>query len=112
MVFKPRNTLGVGGNKPTPQDNTRTEEDQARCDSAHAEVATYGRKVIGGGDYRNYLAGKRLTLAQSIRARCYECNGFGEQMSCTGVTCALYPFFLATTGESIDSDDAATSKGE
>jgi len=102
MRFEKGHEINVGsgrGQKSTPQINARTDEQQDKCDRTHAEVAEHGRKAVGGTDLRNYLAGKRLNPAQSIRAKCYSCNGYGELSACSCVDCPLYPFFLAFVGD-------------
>jgi hypothetical protein len=39
-----------------------------------------------------YLSGGRLTQRQAIRAKCYECNGMGEQNICDIDSCSLFPY--------------------
>ena len=51
-------------------------------------------RAKGNKDYTAYLAGKRLTLAQSIKAKCYECMGCYQDgvVDCEISSCPLYPF--------------------
>jgi len=77
----------------TKSNNNRTEAEQDRCDREHAGMVEDGVRKRGMSDMRNHLAGKRLTLRQAVRARCYQCNGHGGIDECSSVTCPLYPFF-------------------
>jgi hypothetical protein len=53
--------------------------------------AKHGTKRAGQKDLINYLEGKRLTQRQAIKAKCYNCNGMGEQSSCDTEECPLLP---------------------
>ena len=46
----------------------------------------------GKNDLIKHLSGKRLTRNQAIKAKCYDCNGYGESDECSIITCPLYPF--------------------
>ncbi len=49
-------------------------------------------RASGKGCLVKYLSGKRITRQGSIDAKCYDCNGYGEQTTCNITTCPLYPF--------------------
>lgn len=51
-----------------------------------------GLKGVGKADYMRFLKGKKLTMAGSIRAMCYQCNGLDEKVSCGVEGCPLYPY--------------------
>ena len=48
-----------------------------------------GRK--GKNQLIKHLMGGRLQRREAIWAKCYDCNGMGEQDSCDITDCALYP---------------------
>lgn len=53
-----------------------------------------GRRLQGSTEYKKHLAGEKLTRNQSIRAKCYECEGGyldGKQV-CNIPECPLYPY--------------------
>ena len=56
------------------------------------ESAKSGVSRAGKGDLIKYLNGKRITRQQSIKAKCYDCDGMGETGECVIKTCALWPF--------------------
>jgi len=39
-----------------------------------------------------YLNGKRLSKGESIKAKCYDCDGMGDSGDCDQVDCPLYPY--------------------
>jgi hypothetical protein len=45
--------------------------------------ARKGKKKIGQADLIKYLSGGKLTQRQSIKAKCYDCNGMGETVECS-----------------------------
>ncbi len=47
----------------------------------------------------HYLEGKRLTQRQAIAAKCYDCNGLGEQGTCDIEICPLLPYSPYRTKE-------------
>jgi hypothetical protein len=53
------------------------------------QSAKNGTRRIGQKDLINHLEGKRLTQRQAIRAKCYDCNGLGEDDKCSDKECAL-----------------------
>jgi len=66
-------------------------------------------KRPGKADLLKYLHGERITRAQAINGKCYECEG-GEGGDCTIRECLLLPFspFGPETG---DQADAKSSNG-
>lgn len=52
-------------------------------------IAAKGRSEINA-----YLAGKRITRNQAIRAKCYDCmGGYSDgKLDCRIKTCPLYPW--------------------
>ena len=49
-------------------------------------------KGLMNPSYRKFKEGKALTRKESMKAQCYECNGYSVERSddCMGVSCALY----------------------
>ena len=56
------------------------------------ESAKRGTKRAGQSALIKYLAGGRLTQRASIVAKCYDCNGMGEQDTCNITGCSLFPY--------------------
>ena len=56
------------------------------------ESAKKGTSRKGKKELIAHLEGKRLTWGQAIRAKCYDCNGMGEQKSCDYIECPLLPY--------------------
>jgi hypothetical protein len=54
--------------------------------------ARAGTMRVGKGDLIKHLLGKRLTQREAIRAKCYDCNGMGEENTCDLDTCSLHPY--------------------
>lgn len=78
------------------------------------EVVRGATVRAGKGDYMKYLGGKRVVRGQVIKAKCYECNGYGESDQCFITTCPLYPFSpyrqKATTATFIRTDGVKQAK--
>ena len=50
-------------------------------------------RILGAREFYDHKKGKKLTLKQAIKGKCYECNGEEESRPDCGVeSCALYPF--------------------
>jgi hypothetical protein len=56
------------------------------------QSAKSGTRRVGKLDLIAHLQGKRLTRKQAIKAKCYECNGMGEQADCDMEDCSLFPY--------------------
>lgn len=56
------------------------------------ESAKSGKKRRGKRDLITHLTGKKLTWGQAIQAKCYDCNGMGEQIDCDNLECPLLPY--------------------
>ena len=56
------------------------------------ESAKRGTKRTGQSQLIKYLSWHRLTQRQAIAAKCYDCNGMGEQKECDMESCSLYPY--------------------
>ncbi len=52
-------------------------------------------RARGGTEFDNYKDGKALTMKESIKAQCFQCNGEEEGCNedCRGESCPLYPWF-------------------
>ena len=51
--------------------------------------------IKGAREFGMYKKGKKLTRGQSMRAKCYECNGEEESRAdCLVDTCPMYPYRL------------------
>ncbi len=61
-------------------------------DERALEQAKKGNKRAGQGDLIKHLMGKRLFRSQAIKAKCYDCNGLGEQKDCDIEDCSLFPY--------------------
>ena len=58
----------------------------------YIENVKKGKSRVGKADLLKYLKGVRITQRQAIRAKCYDCNGMGEQDTCDIETCSLFPY--------------------
>ena len=56
------------------------------------QSAKNGTKRRGKKELIKHLEGKKLTWGQAIRAKCYDCNGMGEQKDCDNLECPLLPY--------------------
>ena len=54
--------------------------------------AKSGKRVAGRKECVKYLEGGRLTRQQAIKAKCYDCNGWGESRECDIGSCSLFPY--------------------
>lgn len=54
--------------------------------------ATAMTRRAGKADYLNFLRGKKLTRAQAIKAKCFECVGGEDNRPCKIETCPLALF--------------------
>jgi hypothetical protein len=61
-------------------------------DERMLDSAIHGTKRAGQRHLINHLKGKRLTQRQAIQAKCYDCNGMGEEKTCETESCSLYPY--------------------
>ena len=49
----------------------------------------------GRSQFLKFQRGERLTRGQSMKAKCYECNGLDESKTdCEVDTCPMFPFRL------------------
>ena len=56
------------------------------------ESAKGGKRRMGQTFLVKYLTGGKLTQRQSIKAKCYDCDGMGETGQCDLVECPLFPY--------------------
>ena len=61
-------------------------------DSRLLESAKRGKTRVGKRELIKHLTGQRLTWGQAIKAKCYDCNGMGEQIDCDNIECPLLPY--------------------
>jgi hypothetical protein len=61
-------------------------------DDKMLKSAMSGKSRAGKGDYVKYLKGGRITRNQSIKAKCYDCQGMGDSGTCEIESCSLYPY--------------------
>lgn len=54
--------------------------------------AKEGTARAGKSDLIKYLSGKEITRQQSIKAKCYDCDGYGETGECEIDNCSLFPY--------------------
>lgn len=54
--------------------------------------AEEGKFRTGKNIYIKYLKGGKLSAHQSIKAKCYDCNGMGEADTCDNEECALWAY--------------------
>jgi hypothetical protein len=65
------------------------------------EVEEYGGSFKGNKEYKQYLAGERLTVRQMAIAKCYDCMGYysdGKE-DCQISSCPLYPLMPYRSGD-------------
>ncbi len=65
---------------------------EVRMDEKLLESAKRGTSRTGKTALIKYLSGNKLTQRQSIAAKCYDCNGMGEQNTCNIEGCSLLPY--------------------
>ena len=58
----------------------------------YIESAKSGKKRVGQRLLIKHLQGETITRGQSIKAKCYDCMGMGEQKSCKMPHCPLYKY--------------------
>jgi hypothetical protein len=75
-----RGSVGKGRHKETVRD-------KELLASARAGVRRSGRTQLV-----KWLTGNRLTQREAIKAKCYDCNGMGEQDTCDIEGCPLRPY--------------------
>lgn len=58
------------------------------------EIEKYGIKARGKKEIVKHLSGKKITMLQAIKAKCYDCMGYYSdgKMDCQIPSCSLYPF--------------------
>ncbi len=61
-------------------------------DKDYIESAKKGKSRKGKTELLKYLEGKRITRSQSIKAKCFDCNGMGESKECDIETCSLFSY--------------------
>jgi hypothetical protein len=61
-------------------------------DERMLESAQSGKKRAGQTALIKHLQDGRLTQRQCIAAKCYDCNGMGEQDDCDMAGCSLFPY--------------------
>jgi hypothetical protein len=54
--------------------------------------AEKGPKRQGKKELVKFLKGEKITRSQSVKAKCYDCNGMGESNVCEIDTCPLLPY--------------------
>ena len=54
--------------------------------------AKSGRSKAGKSELIKYLSGKRITRQQAIKAKCYDCDGYGESGECELNHCSLFQY--------------------
>lgn len=75
-------------------------------DERFIKSAKNGTKRAGQKDLLKHLAGKRLTRTQAIKAKCYDCNGMGEDDTCEMAECPLHPYSPYRTKAKINAGSA------
>ena len=56
------------------------------------ESAKSGKRRSGRSELIKYLSGNRLTRSKAISAKCFDCQGMGEDNVCETITCPLFPY--------------------
>ena len=56
------------------------------------DSANSGKLKPGKSALIKHLKGVRITQKNAIAAKCYDCNGMGEQDDCDITTCTLFPY--------------------
>lgn len=59
-----------------------------------ANIKKFGNKAIGQRAYIRYLEGKRLSILDSVKSKCYDCSSYfcSGLMSCNVDSCHLFPW--------------------
>ena len=51
--------------------------------------------IKGAKEFEKFKRGEKLTRKQTMKAQCYECNGYEEgSVDCKGISCPLYQYRL------------------
>lgn len=58
----------------------------------HYEHVTKWPKKAGRSDFLRFLNGEKLTRAQSIKAKCYECSAGEDTQPCLAKYCPLIDY--------------------
>jgi hypothetical protein len=67
--------------------------------------------IKGAREFIRFKKGERLTRGQSMRAKCYECNGLEESREdCEVDTCPMFPYRLYPKAEKALSMDTTAKK--
>jgi len=59
-----------------------------------------------------HLEGGKISRAQGVEAKCYDCLGMGDQGECDQESCSLYFFSPFKNKVVAKSEDIATLEGE
>ena len=58
----------------------------------YLKEAQSGTSRAGKAHLIKYLSGKRITRDGAIKAKCYDCDGYGDSGECELNHCPLFPF--------------------
>lgn len=58
----------------------------------HIESVKRWPRQAGKADYLRFLQGEKLTRAEAIKSKCYECNCGQDTEPCLVETCPLQPY--------------------
>ena len=65
----------------------------------YLEQVKQAKTKAGKGQLVKYLSGIKITRGGAIKAKCYDCDGFGDSGECDLIQCPLYPFSPYKTKE-------------
>ena len=65
-------------------------------DKDYIKSVESGKLMVGKNSLLKHLKGQRITKQQAINAKCYDCNGLGEQRECDIKICPLYGYTKCT----------------
>jgi hypothetical protein len=63
------------------------------------DSAKKGKSRSGQNFLMRHCKGTRLTPSQAIKAKCYDCNGMGEERICENEECSLWPYSQFAKGK-------------
>lgn len=66
-------------------------------DQIISDIAEHGKRLQGRKEYVKFLSGERIVASEAIKAMCYDCQGYyedidGDAKDCGQKQCPLYPF--------------------
>lgn len=75
------------------------------------ESAKSGPRRRGKKELIAYLEGGTISRSAAVRAKCYDCDGMGEEGECDIEACPLFPYSPYKKHVSAKSEQVGTQEG-